>query len=249
MSHAEYKHLPRLFLAEKDFSSQKDIEISDTQAHYLRNVMRKSVGDALRVFNGQDGEWLSDIKELNKKKAIINLSKQIYKQTSSPDIWVLASPIKKEPFEWMIEKASELGASKFFPLEMERTVVHRVNDERMRLIAIEAAEQAERLDILETHQLQSLFKLLNGWDLSRKIIFCLERHQALPIAESLKTVQRSEPLAVLVGPEGGFTSDEIDKLLKMPCIIPVSLGGRILRAETALCAVLSCVQSQCGDWT
>lgn len=248
MSVSEYKNMPRLFVPEGELSIGKNIILPNDQAHYLRNVMRLSPGDALRIFNGMDGEWVGDIKEINKKNVIVSLSEQINEQKSSADIWVLASSVKKEAFEWMIEKASELGASEFYPLEMERTVVHRVNDDRATLIAVEAAEQSERLDILKTHPLQSMTKFLAGWNPARKIVFCLERHEAKPVAEALQSLKPHQPMAVLVGPEGRFSEAEIQRLLKLEYVVPVSLGPRILRAETALCAVLSCVQAQCGDW-
>lgn len=243
MSVKEHKNLPRLFIAEEGLSSEKNCLLSDNQAHYLRNVMRLGAGDALRVFNGADGEWLAIIKEINKKNVIINLDKKLLEQKPSPDIWVLASPIKKEPFELMIEKASELGASRFLPVLCAHTVVHRMNPERAALIADESAEQCERLDVMQIGALASLKDVLKTWDKNRKLLFCIEREGGQPIAGVLKTLPASGPLALLIGPEGGFAEDEIADVCAQDFVVPVSLGPRILRAETAAIAALACVQA------
>lgn len=244
MTEDSHKNLPRLFIP---FTLGENIVLSEGQQHYLRNVMRCVAGDRLRVFNGRDGEFLAEIKEISKKNVLISLSHKIHEQKPSPDIWVLASPVKKEAFDLMIEKASELGASRLTPVVCEHTVVHRMNKERAQAIATEAAEQCERFDLLKIDDLAPLKDILKSWDKSRKLIFCIERKDAPPIAKALANLKTS-PLALLVGPEGGFSEAESAYIRALDFVIPVSLGPRILRAETALIAALSCVQAQAGDW-
>ena len=164
MKAEDYKRLVRLYVPEAAFIQGKNLSLSEGQAHYLRNVMRKSAGDALRVFNGQDGDWLATVAEINKKKALVKLDHQLLEQKQSPYVWVLASPVKKEAFDLMIEKSCELGAAKFIPVTCEHTVVHKINQERLQAIAIEAAEQSERLDVMTVEPLSDLKKCLNSFD-------------------------------------------------------------------------------------
>ena len=203
--------------------------------------MRKTVGDTLRVFNGRDGEWLATIDELNKKNALIALTHQLLEQKQGADIWVLASPVKKEAFDLMIEKACELGAAKFIPVICDHTVVHKINQERLQAIALEAAEQSERLDVMTVESLQGLKNILNSKDCHRDLIFCIERTGAASLAVVARKLA-GKPLAILIGPEGGFSAQEIDFINNFAHAHPVSLGPRILKAETALIAALSCVQ-------
>ncbi len=238
---------PRLYISEENIQAGKFASLSEGQAHYLRNVMRMNKGDTLRVFNGHQGEWLADIKEINKKNVLIGFVNQIHQQKSCPDIWVLASPVKKDAFDFMVEKSCELGAARFCPVICAHTVVHRVNAGRLNAVSIEAAEQSERLDLMPVMDICDLKSLLKSWDKNRKIIFCMERAAAPNIARALQDGQ-GKPLAVLVGPEGGFSPEEMAYLQEQDFVIPVSLGPRILRAETALVAALSCVQAIRGDW-
>ncbi len=203
--------------------------------------MRKSAGDALRVFNGQDGDWLATVAEINKKKALVKLDHQLLEQKQSPYVWVLASPVKKEAFDLMIEKSCELGAAKFIPVTCEHTVVHKINQERLQAIAIEAAEQSERLDVMTVEPLSDLKKCLNSFDYKRNIIFCIERAAAVSLAGAAKKLAQ-KPLAILIGPEGGFSSQEVDFISNFKNVTPVSLGPRILKTETALIAALAGVQ-------
>jgi len=203
--------------------------------------MRKTAGEALRVFNGQDGEWLAALDELNKNKAFIKLDRKLLEQKASSDIWVLASPVKKEAFDLMVEKSCELGAAKFIPVTCERTVVHKINQERLQAIAIEAAEQSERLDVMVVESLGNLRKIFNFDGCDRDLIFCVERSGAASLVDTAKKLA-DKPLAILIGPEGGFSSQEIDLINNFKKTHPVSLGQRILKSETALIAALSCIQ-------
>lgn len=203
--------------------------------------MRKEVGTELRVFNGRDGEWIAILTELNKKNGFIVLDHKVLEQKQSSDIWVLASPVKKEAFDLMIEKATELGASRFIPVSCERTVMHKINQERLQAISIEASEQCERLDIMTVDPLIPLKSLLNSFDSTRKLIFCIERKSAPSLAETTRKLSGNS-LAILIGPEGGFSDQEVDSIEKFDYINPVSLGARILRAETALIAALAVIQ-------
>jgi len=239
MNMKAHKNLPRLFMPLEDITGGESAALPEGQLHYLRNVMRLEPGDRLRVFNGRNGEWLAELQDLNKKKGIITFVEKLQEQISAPDIWVLASPVKKEAFEWMIEKASELDAARFLPVICDHTVVHRVNGERMGLIAAEAAEQSERLDVMQIAEVQSLEDVMKSWVSDRKLIFCLEREKAAPLMAVLEKLGPAQPLAVLIGPEGGFSEKEIAFLQSLPFVESASLGERILKAETALVAALA----------
>jgi len=237
-----YKNLSRLYMPLEDISSGLNALLSEGQLHYLKNVMRLEAGDQLRVFNGRNGEWLAMVEELSKKKGVIRFVEKLVEQNAAPDAWVLASPVKKEAFEWMVEKSTELGASRFIPVICDHTVVHRVNEERMALIATEAAEQSEWLDLMETASLDKLQNVLNSWPSGRKLIFCIERELAAPLLDVTAKIAPGTPVALLIGPEGGFSKAEIKLLQGYPFVESVSLGTRILKAETALIAALAGLQ-------
>ena len=246
MEMKKYKRLVRLYIPDVDFIRGEKFGISEGQAHYLRNVMRKLPGVALRVFNGRDGEWLATIVELNKKSAFLELDNKLLEQRESSDIWILASPVKKEAFDLMIQKACELGAAKFMPVICEHTVVRRINQERLQAIAIEAAEQSERFDVMTVEPVTDLKKTLDSVCYERNIIFCIERMEA---ASFFETVQKlaDKPLAILIGPEGGFSSQEIDFIRELKHVNAVTLGSNILKSETALIAALSGVKLLGGN--
>jgi 16S rRNA (uracil1498-N3)-methyltransferase len=244
-----YKNLIRLYAPQEAPVTGGQCALSERQLHYLRNVMRCNPGDTVRVFDGTNGEWLAKLEEINKKSAVVSFVEKIREQAHVPDIHVLASPVKKDALDFMVEKASELGAKAFFPVTCERTVINRINEDRLQTIAVEAAEQCERLDIMRVQPLQSLKSLLETWHLERKLFFCIERSAAPMILARLQSDTFRPPLAVLIGPEGGFTDAETEMLTAMASVEPVSLGGRILRAETALVSALTCLQAVAGDWS
>lgn len=237
VSPEQYKRAPRLYVAEGAFASGAEVALAEGQRHYLTAVMRLPEGGVVRVFNGRDGEWLAELAG-KKKTTRLLLREKIFEQVDAADIWAIASPVKKDAFELMIEKATELGASRFVPVLCDHTAVRRMNAARAEAIAIEAAEQCERFDVPSVAPLTALREVLEGWDPARKILFCLERSAAPPLSAAVS----EEPLAVLVGPEGGFSAVEIDYIKALPFVVPVSLGAGILRAETALIAALSCLR-------
>ncbi|MGB0935432.1 MAG: 16S rRNA (uracil(1498)-N(3))-methyltransferase [Alphaproteobacteria bacterium] len=227
----------RLFV-EEDLEQGRDVPLSPDQIHYLFHVMRKAEGDSVQLFNGKDGEWLAEITTLSKKAGIVKPEKQTRPQRQEADVWLLFSPLKQARQDFLVEKATELGVSALLPIKCARTNVGRVNLQRMQKITIEAAEQSERLTLPTIQPLESLDKVLSRWDSNRKLLFCAERADAGHIQHS------SGPTAILIGPEGGFTRQEVQLVQAYDFVQQVSLGQNILRAETAAIAALSC--SMCG---
>ncbi|HVV64138.1 MAG TPA: 16S rRNA (uracil(1498)-N(3))-methyltransferase [Rhizomicrobium sp.] len=236
----------RLFV-ESPLALGENIEPKAGQTHYLLHVMRAKPGDALRVFNGRDGEWRARIAKIDKRGCLLACETQTSPQREVPDLWLCFAPIKKTPADYVTQKAAELGVRVLQPVITRRTVVRRVNTERMRANAIEAAEQSGRLGVPEVRPPVDLAALLSSWPGERRILFCDEAGEAPPIAEALRDATRG-PWAVMTGPEGGFDPDERSRLRAMPGVAPVTLGKRILRADTAALAALAVWQALAGDW-
>ena len=209
--------------------------------------MRQNEGDTLRLFNGKDGEWLVEIEALSKKFCVGRVKEQLRHQENSLDIWAVFAPIKKTRMDFAVEKATELGVNTIWPVITQYCDRSKIKKERMEAQVIEAAEQCERLDIPEIRDTVSLSKLLELWPEDRMLIVCAEFGEVEPVASVFNDID-DRSIAVLIGPEGGFSVEELDKLSEYSFVKKVSLGGRILRAETALCAVLSCYQAIAGDW-
>jgi 16S rRNA (uracil1498-N3)-methyltransferase len=226
------------------------VEPSPQQAHYLLRVMRAREGDRVSLFNGRDGEWLARLVDVTRRTCAFACEHQTQPQEETPDLWLCFAPIKKTPADYVVQKATELGVRALQPVITRRTIVARVNLERMRANAIEAAEQSGRLTVPQIREPLPLEKLLAGWPPGRRLLFCDEAGEAPPIAEALTGEGRGEnkACAVLVGPEGGFDPAERDAIRACAFVTPVSLGPRILRADTAALAALSIWQSLCGDW-
>jgi 16S rRNA (uracil1498-N3)-methyltransferase len=220
---------------------------SDAQAHYLLHVMRAKAGERVSLFNGRDGEWLATLAEVKKKSCVLACEKQIRAQDASPDVWLCFAPIKKTPADYVVQKATELGASALIPVFTRRTIVTRVNGGRMAANAIEAAEQSDRLTVPDIREAVTLEKLLKDWPRERRIVFCDEGGDAQPIAKALENITMPQ-CAILTGPEGGFDPIERDLIRTHPFVIPVTLGPRILRADTAALAALAILQALTGDW-
>jgi 16S rRNA (uracil1498-N3)-methyltransferase len=224
-----------------------EITATVDQAHYLLEVTRAENGDYVILFNGYDGEWISVIKDVSKKNCTFEVDKKLRDQLAEPDLWLAFSPLKQFNTDFIIEKASELGVSRLIPVFTEHTNMTRLKTERLRLIAMEAAEQCDRLSVAQVIEPVTFAELIEQWPEQR----CLLVPDETGGGESLKSVLDDEqkfPHGLLIGPEGGFARSELDALGKLPFVTRVGLGPRILRAETAALAALACYQAITGDW-
>ena len=226
------------------------VEPDAAQVHYLIHVMRAKAGDRIDLFNGRDGEWTAVVAEAGKRSCVLQCEALAAAQADVPDVWLVFAPVKKTPADYVTQKATELGVRVLQPVLTRRTIVRRVNEERMRANAVEAAEQSGRLSVPEVRAPLALEKLLAQWPHERRIVFCDEAGEAPPIAHALAAQAASgrEQWAVLVGPEGGFDPAERALIRGQDFVTPVSLGPRILRADTAGLAALAVWQALRGDW-
>lgn len=236
----------RLFV-ENEIKPGSLINIRGGQVNYLINVMRRKIADEVVIFNGRDGEWLSEIEYASKKEVNLKVKEKLKEQKAEPDVWLVFAPIKHGRIDYLVEKAVELGASKLFPIITERTIVSRVNLERLKAHIIEAAEQCERLNVPELHNEQKLTKILENWPEDRGIIFCDETGSGKSVKEFFSNIS-SNKFAIFIGPEGGFTENEFKLLMRSKNVYPIHLGPRVMRADTAALAALSCFQALKGDW-
>ena len=237
---------PRLFVRD-DLAGGARIAATHEQGNYLLNVLRLKDSDAILVFNGRDGEWRAKISKADRKDCALEIEEKVREQTPLPDLHYLFAPLKHARLDYMVQKAVELGAGKLRPVLTQFTQVSRVNLARMQANAIEAAEQCGILAIPEIEAPRKLVDALADWDPSRRLIFCDEAAPTASPADALKNLPRS-PVALLIGPEGGFSESERADLLRRPYVTALSLGPRILRADTAAVAALALVQSFIGDW-
>ena len=237
--------IPRLYVSTA-LGEGQHVALDGDRTHYLKNVMRRAIGDEVGLFNGRDGEWLGRIRAYGKNSADVALAVERRPQKASPDLWLAFAPIKRQRIDYLAEKATELGVSVLLPVMTRRAEPARVNTERLTHIAIEAAEQTERLDVPEVREAVSLDRLLADWPKDRTLFVCAEAGEALPIAEAALK-HKGRPAGFLIGPEGGFASAELDALRKLPFVVAIGLGPRLLRAETAAVAALACWQAVAGD--
>jgi 16S rRNA (uracil1498-N3)-methyltransferase len=236
----------RLFVA-PELAPGGAIACTADQANYLKNVLRLRSGDAVLVFNGRDGEWRTVFAESGKRGVVLSIEAQTRPQAHGPDIDYVFAPLKRTRLDYMVQKAAELGVRRLRPVLTQHTIAERVNGERMRANAIEAAEQCGILHVPDVDEPVKFAALLDTWDTKRRLIFCDEGAVvANPIAALSAVVPG--PLAVLIGPEGGFSPGERDRLLAHPCVVPISLGPRVMRADTAAVAALTLVNAVLGDW-
>ncbi|MBA4095733.1 MAG: 16S rRNA (uracil(1498)-N(3))-methyltransferase [Rhodospirillum sp.] len=244
--------IPRLYV-EQPLVAGAIVAADDRALHYLRNVMRRAPGDALVLFNGRDGEFEAEIASLDKRKAELKVTRLRRAQDTVPDLVLCFAPLKKDAIDFLIEKATELGVAAFQPVITRRTVASRINLERLRANAIEAAEQTERLTVPEVRAPISFDALVSSWEPSRHMILCAESGPALPIADAFRAltpnVSHTNAWAIFCGPEGGFHVSELDRLRTLPFVTPVGLGPRILRADTAALTALAVFQAILGDGT
>jgi len=236
------KSLPRLFVREP-ISEGALIDLNAAQANYLGNVLRMSAGAELLVFDGTSGEWLARIADAAKKRMTLAVERRTRESETIPDVWLAFAPVKRTQTDWLVEKATELGAARLIPVMTRRTVAERVKLERLQSIAIEAAEQCGRTRLPEIAEPQELGNFLKGRDEARVLYFADEGGGGVA-ATSFKP----GAAVILTGPEGGFTDEERALIRSAPNSIPVSLGPRILRAETAALAALAAYMTVAGDW-
>jgi 16S rRNA (uracil1498-N3)-methyltransferase len=238
--------LQRLFV-KSPLHAGAEVVLRPDQAHYLGNVLRLKAGDQVLLFNGADGEWCARITALGKKKGTATVEHQTRPQEDGPDLHYLFAPIKRARLDYMAQKATELGASLLQPVITRRTIAERINTDRLHANAVEAAEQCGILNVPEVREPEKLERLLMQWDTARLIVFADE---AAPSASPLEVLSAQEhrPLAVLIGPEGGFDPEERALLLRQPYVVPLSLGPRLMRADTAAVACLALVNAALGDW-
>ncbi len=240
----EHYTLARLYVPET-LCQDAGIDLPQSQAHFLGKVIRKNVGDLVRVFNGADGEWLANINLLSKRNAKIIILEQLRPAYTPPDVWLLFAPVKKARNHFIVEKATELGVVRLHPIMTGRTT-SSIKTDKMEAQIIEAAEQTERLDLPQVCAPLKLEQVLSGWDPSRALIFADEEGGGQPAVEALANIK--PPCAIIIGPEGGFTPEERDLLRSKKYVTPISLGPRILRADTAALSTLAIWQAVSGDW-
>ena len=241
----ESQKLIRLFVT-ASLADGAAVELGQEQTHYLKNVMRLREGEAVALFNGGDGEFRARLESFGKRTARLLVEERLRAQAAEPDLWLVFAPIKRARIDYLIEKATELGASALVPVITRHTNVERLNLERLRAHAIEAAEQSERLTVPRIDEPRAFDDVLGAWDKSRRIMLCDESGTA-PRASVALANQSAASWAVLIGPEGGFAETELDALRKLPFVSPVSLGPRILRADTAALAGLAVLQALRGE--
>jgi 16S rRNA (uracil1498-N3)-methyltransferase len=234
----------RLFV-DAPFAAGAEVAATDAQAHYLLNVMRAGAGKTVALFNGRDGEWHASITVPAKRRVNFTLLQQTRAQSQEPDLWLAFAPVKRA--EFLVEKASELGASALLPVFTRHTDVTRVNVVRLRANALEAAEQCERLSVPAVHEPVSFDAFIAAWPHDRRLYFLDETGAGAPIAAVLRHATPA-PAGFLTGPEGGFAQSELDALRQLPFATALGLGPRILRAETAALAAVTCWQALLGDW-
>ena len=234
----------RLFV-DQPLGQGQAVALSADQAHYLFAVMRLAKGAMVALFNGRDGEWRAEVMEAGKRGGVLVCDSQTKGLQMPPDLWLLFAPIKKARTDFIVEKAAEMGVRRIVPVQTRHTNSERIRQDRLQAHAVEAAEQCGGTFVPEVAELVALDRLLAGWPADRRILWCDEVLVGARVAlEGLEP----GPWAILIGPEGGFSDAEAARLRAMPQVVAVSLGPRILRADTAAVAALALWQSVLGDW-
>jgi 16S rRNA (uracil1498-N3)-methyltransferase len=236
------KSLPRLYV-ETPLGPGARVQLDAAQANYLGNVMRLKQGDRLLLFDGASGEWLAEIAETGKKRMTLTVIEPTRPQEAVPDLWLAFAPVKKGRVDWLVEKAVELGVERLLPVVTQRTIVDKLNLERMRAHIVEAAEQCGRTALATIEAPVKLDALLKARDPARTLYFA-DESGGTPAAEAFEP----GPALILVGPEGGFTPEEAAAIRTAPNARAISLGPRILRAETAALAAVAAWMATAGDW-
>lgn len=236
------KALPRLFVR-MPLSDGAAVELDAAQANYLGNVLRLGEGSEALLFDGSSGEWLARISDAAKKRMTLAVVRKTREPEAIPDVWLAFAPVKRTQTDWLVEKATELGAARLVPVITHRTVVERVKLDRLESIAVEAAEQCGRTRLPDIEEPRSLKQFLRCRDASRTLYFADEGG-----GEWAPDAFTAGPCVILTGPEGGFTDEERKAIRSAPNAVPISLGPRILRAETAALAALAVCMAVAGDW-
>ena len=228
------------------------IELDDHQSHYLARVMRKQTGDLVHLFNAGSGEWLSQIEVIDKKKVVVRNEtlKKAPTQSTSFTLGLVFAPVKNASPHYVASKATELGVDVLQPILTERTIVRKINNEKLMLNAIEAAEQCERLSVPQVKQIEKLDSFLQNYPQNHTLIFCDESGNGTVFKQALNDLSDASltHIDVLIGPEGGFTKREQDQLQALEQSIAIGMGERIMKADTAMIAALASVQLMLGGW-
>ncbi|WP_420396745.1 16S rRNA (uracil(1498)-N(3))-methyltransferase [Nioella sp.] len=235
----------RLFV-EHPLGQGQTVPLSREQAHYLFGVMRLGVGAEVALFNGHDGEWTAEVVEAGKRGGVLDCRDQAAPQMLPPDLWLIFAPIKKARTDFIVEKAAEMGAARIMPVQTGFTNSERIRQDRLQAHAVEAAEQCGGTYVPPVEDLQKLDRLLANWPEDRQLIFCDE--SLVGARAALEAAPKGDKWAILIGPEGGFSDAERARLTAHPATTAISLGPRILRADTAAVAALTLFQSTRGDW-
>lgn len=236
----------RLFVGHA-LAAGQPVPLTMEQAHYLFGVMRLAVGAQVALFNGADGEWRAEVVEAGRRGGVLVCAVQMRAQVMPPDLWLIFAPIKKARTDFIVEKAVEMGARRIVPVQTQHTNSERIRQDRLQAHAVEAAEQCGAVYVPEVAELVGLERLLAGWD-QRRLMWCDEAMAGRSVPLPGRIAGASDPWAILIGPEGGFSEREAVRLRAMPMVVPVALGPRILRADTAAVAALTLWQAALGDW-
>ncbi len=235
---------PRLFV-ETPLREGMQLRVEGAQAHYLLSVMRTKPGDPVKLFDGESGEWLGVTATVGKRDLLLDMTTHLREREAVPDLWLCVAPLKKGRIDWMAEKACELGVARLVPVLTRRTVVDRLNLDRLRAHMIEAAEQCGRTAVPELAETVKLPTLLRDWPAGRTLFFADETG-GVPALEAMRAAKG--PAAILIGPEGGFDAEEREAIRALPSAVGIGLGPRILRADTAAAAAVSLWMAAAGDW-
>ena len=239
---------PRLYV-EAELNEGTEIRLQGSEAHYLLKVMRIKEGQPVKLFDNRSGEYLTHVTMLGKRDLILLIDGKTRERENVPDLWLLAAPIKKDRYHWVAEKATELGIAKMVPVQTERTQNGPVKPDKLRAHMVEAAEQCERTALPELDPLIKLDALLKNLPADRHLFFADERiHESGEGSFRKALVAHDGPAAILIGPEGGFSDSENAAIRAVAQAVPVSLGPRILRADTAAVAAISLWMAGRGDW-
>jgi len=237
----------RLYI-DSQLDTGKLILLQEHQAHYLRNVRRLTSQNSIHLFNERDGEWLATLETLSKSKVMAEVKQQVRMAIKEPEVKLLFAPLKPDALHFLIEKATELGVSYLQPITTDYTQINKINTEKITRYCIGAAEQCERLSLPSLGDLKSLKEIGQDWPEDTVLIVCLERQDSLPLLQGIRQLPPTQKVAFLIGPEGGFSARDIVVLSSYPFVKFCRMGPRILRAETAVIAALSCFQAIRGDW-